>query len=113
PYGFGGVFDERERRARLQAYLNLPLTIYLGTADSGSTRLVQSAAANRQGATRYARGLTVFRAGRARAKAEGWDFNWRLVEVPGVGHSSRRMLAARQVLEAFGLEERALPEPAQ
>ncbi|MGI9408028.1 MAG: hypothetical protein ACR2O4_16750 [Hyphomicrobiaceae bacterium] len=52
PYGFGGVFNERERRARLQAYLKLPLTIYLGTADNGSKRLVQSAAANRQGATR-------------------------------------------------------------
>ena len=51
----------------------------------------------RQGANRYERGTQIFQAARELAKNKGWDFNWRLVEAPGVGHSARRMYANPQV----------------
>lgn len=103
PYGFAGIFDKQQRSTRLQAYLKLPITIYLGTADTGSRLLVKNEAAKRQGQTRYERGVNVFRAARNVARANNWDFNWTLVEVPGVGHSSRAMLRAPQAEQALGL----------
>jgi hypothetical protein len=30
-----------------------------------------------------------------------WKFNWRLVELPGVGHSARKMFSAPQAFEAL------------
>ena len=103
PYGFGGIFDDTERMVRLRHYLALPITIYLGTSDKGNKLLVRSEAARRQGKNRYERGLNAFKQARSMARQNNWKFNWQLVEVPGVGHSSRRMLAAREIVEAFGL----------
>jgi hypothetical protein len=30
-----------------------------------------------------------------------WPFNWRLVELPGTGHSATQMFASKQALEAL------------
>lgn len=103
PFGFQGIFTPAEAVARLQVYLALPITIYLGQADTGNRNLSISQAAMRQGANRLARGRSIYRAGLEVAHQHAWAFNWRLVEVPGVGHSSRAMLAADQCFEAFGL----------
>ncbi len=103
PYGFGGELPSAEKFRLLANYLQLPITIYLGTADTGSKLLVSNDAAMRQGRTRYERGLNVFRAARQIARQRGLRFNWRLVEARGVGHSSSRMLRAGEVLTAFGL----------
>jgi hypothetical protein len=54
-----------------------------------------------QGATRYERGLNAFRTAQARAQSSGWTFNWRLVELPGTGHSARKMFASPQASEAL------------
>lgn len=48
--------------------------------------------AKAQGATRHERGLNAFKVARALAQTRGWPFNWRLVEVPGMGHRAKKML---------------------
>lgn len=85
----------------LKRYLASPLTVYLGMTDTGDKNRDDSEDAAEQGATRYERGLNFFRAGEVLAKEKGWVLNWRLVEVPKVGHSSRRMFDAPQVKQAL------------
>lgn len=104
PYGFDGIFERDQRTERLRAYLRHRITIFLGQEDSGNRLLVDDEAARRQGDNRYERGKKVFAIGRAAAKQRGWPFNWRLIEVPGVGHSSRDMLNSQQAFDALGLE---------
>ncbi len=112
PYGFARLFPELEARRRLRDYLTLPLTIYLGGEDTGSRHLVTRPAAMRQGRNRLQRGRQVFRAARALARRKGWDFNWRLVEAPGIGHAARKMLNAPSAERAFGLGTVELPAAA-
>jgi hypothetical protein len=45
--------------------------------------------------------VNVFNAAKTLAQERGWRFNWRLVELPGVGHNARKMLAAPQASEAL------------
>ena len=101
PFGFGSILDVAARESLMRNYLAQPITIYLGTEDTGHDRLDQSRAARRQGQNRLERGQGVFALGRDVSAQRGWHFNWRLVLAPGVGHSSRDMLRAPQVLEAF------------
>jgi len=103
PYGLGGVFDEDDGEARLRAYLQLPITIYLGLEDTGDEDLTNNSAANRQGKNRLERGEFVFRMGQSVARENGWEFGWRLVRVPGLGHSARDALRADQIDDALGL----------
>jgi len=35
------------------------------------------------------------------AREHGWPFNWRLIVVPGVGHSDSRIFASKQAVEAL------------
>jgi dienelactone hydrolase len=102
PYGMGDVFEVTEAEARLQTYLNLPVTIYLGEEDTGSKDLHNNRAARRQGSQRLERGESVFQAAQNLAREKGWAFNWKLVKVSNVGHSARLMLKAAQAPEAFG-----------
>ncbi len=111
PYGFGHLFSPLEARQRLKAYLALPITIYLGQEDTGNKYLVRNDAAMRQGRYRLERGRKIFRAARHLAEKKGWPFRWRLVEVPGVGHSSGGMLRAPALYQALGVHSRSL-EPA-
>ncbi|TCW87309.1 hypothetical protein C5O80_05150 [Burkholderia sp. SRS-46] len=99
PFGFGGLGAARDADDALRAYLAQPVTVLLGTADIGNRHLVHGRMADAQGPTRHARGLVAFQAARAAAERHGWAFNWRLVEVPGVGHDATRMFASP---EAFG-----------
>lgn len=98
PYGFGGLPAELASDAAIRRYLAQPVTLLLGAADvRRDSNLNVSDAAMRQGANRYERGLNVFNAAQQLARDKGWAFNWRLVEVPGVGHSARRMYTSPQV----------------
>src|SRR5262249_47793189 len=110
PYGFDGIFERDQRAERLRTYLRQRITIFLGQEDTGSRLLVDDEPAWSQGGNRYERGKKVFATARSIAKQSGWTFNWRLIEVPGVGHSSRDMLNSPQALDALGLET---PAPAQ
>ena len=102
PYGFGGLPEKMADDAALQRYLAQPVTVLLGTADTKrSSDLNVSAGAERQGTNRYERGQNAFRAAQQLAQDRGWAFNWKLVEVPGVGHSARRMFGSAQALAAL------------
>jgi dienelactone hydrolase len=108
PYGFEGVFPDEEAEEHLRAYLALPITVYLGQQDTGEKYLVTDEAALRQGENRLDRGRTIFRLAQDVAREQDWPFNWRLVEVPEVGHSSGNMLHAEAFREALGLNADAL-----
>lgn len=101
PYGFGRL--EAETPGMQQAYLAAPVTVFLGTADTGEEDLTMTAAAQRQGENRLERGQYVFGLARRFAEEKGWAFNWQLVHAEGVGHSARGMLGAAAMLEAIGL----------
>jgi pimeloyl-ACP methyl ester carboxylesterase len=101
PFGLGGVFSEAEGEKQLRAYLQLPITIYVGEDDTGDKYLVQTRSAMRQGDNRLDRGQYTFDMAKSLAQAKGWDFGWRLVTVDGVGHSARRMLRSDDAMEAF------------
>lgn len=105
PYGFGGLPAPLADDAVLQRYLAQPVTVLLGTADikRGKTLNIR-AGAERQGANRYERGHNAFNAAQQLALKHGWDFNWRLVEVPDVGHSARRMFGSAQALETLSVD---------
>jgi pimeloyl-ACP methyl ester carboxylesterase len=101
PFGFGGVYPRRNAEAELRRYLETPVTILVGREDVGDKNRNDSAEARAQGKTRYDRGLKAYRTARALAQSNGWSFNWRLIEVPGVGHSAAKMFSAREALDAF------------
>lgn len=102
PYGFGGLPEAMSSEAAIRRYLAQPLTLLLGTADVLLTEdLDMRPAAMRQGATRYERGRNVFEAAREVARRNDWTFNWRLVEVPEVGHDVLRMYASPHTLAAL------------
>ena len=103
PYGFGGLPAALADDAAIRRYLAQPVTILLGTADvNRNPDLNVREGAERQGANRFERGLNAFRAAQAAAHANGWPFHWRLVEVPGIAHSARRMFDSPQAVTALG-----------
>ena len=110
PFGFGGILDVSLRERLLRDYLAQPITIYVGEQDVGSEQLDGSARAMRQGPTRVQRGRNVFRDAKHYAQLRGLEFNWRLIVAAGVGHTSRGMLRAPEVVDAFGLRQ-ILPTP--
>ena len=93
PYGFGRL---KNGGALLRAYLSQPMTLLLGEEDTGSKNLADNDAAMQQGGTRLERGRRTFAAAQTAAHDHGWAFGWRLVEVPGVGHSARSMLGGNE-----------------
>jgi pimeloyl-ACP methyl ester carboxylesterase len=101
PYGLGKIYAGADGEQHLQRYLQQPVTIYLGAADTDDDKSNNSAEARAQGASRHARGLNEFTAGKALAQSRGWPFNWRLVQLPGVGHDGQKMLAAPQASDAL------------
>jgi dienelactone hydrolase len=101
PYGLGKVYAGADGETQLRRYLEQPLTIYLGEADTRVDDRDDSPEARAQGASRHQRGVNVFNAARALAQERGWTFNWRLVELPGVGHNGPKMFAAPQASDAL------------
>jgi pimeloyl-ACP methyl ester carboxylesterase len=101
PYGLGEVYAGADGEQHLQRYLQQPVTIYLGAADTDDDTRNNSPEARAQGASRHARGLNVFKAAATLAQSRGWPFNWRLVELPGVGHDGQKMLTAPQASDAL------------
>ena len=99
PYGLGKVYARAEGEAQLRRYLELPLTIYLGEADTRVTAMIVPRRGPR--APRVpARRERVQRGANTGAK-RGWAFNWRLVELPGVGHNAPKMFSAPQASDAL------------
>jgi pimeloyl-ACP methyl ester carboxylesterase len=100
-YGFGGIYSASAGEAELRRYLVQPLTIFLGQEDTGDEDRNDSPQAVAQGETRYQRGRNVYREAQELAQARGWTFNWRLLELPGVGHSARKMFSSPQAAAAL------------
>ena len=109
-YGFGGLPDELSDDAALQRYLAAPLTLCLGLDDTDPQHpeLDRSAAAEQEGRFRLERGRACFEYAQKLAQEHGWKFNWRKVEVPGIAHDGKAMLASKEVQSAlFNLETTA------
>jgi len=105
PYGYGKLRSKGGTDAGLQRYLAAPLVFYQGSADTRREKgLAMHATADRQGRTRYERGLRCFAFGGDLAQSNGWPFKWKIYEVPGVGHTSKGMYAHRNAVTAlFGV----------
>ena len=87
PFGLGGMGLPQ---AALPELLARPLVVLVGARDNDPDHpnLPRHPAAMRQGPHRYARGLHYVESARAAAAAAGVALRWRLVVVPGVGHSN-------------------------
>lgn len=107
PLGFGGLTDELSDEAALRRYLAQPITLYLARNDTERDEHFDTTPpAERQGRTRWERGQNTFRAAQELARRHGWEFNWRLVAVPGVGHDHEAMFNDPRCAEAlFGPKE--------
>jgi pimeloyl-ACP methyl ester carboxylesterase len=101
PYGFGDLPQNMADESAVRRYLAQPITILVGTADLGTGNLDLLPPAMQQGATRYERGRNAFHAAQDLARDKGWEFNWRLIEVPGVGHDARGMYHSPQAEAAL------------
>lgn len=93
PYGYGGTGLTEED---LPTYLASNLVILLGDQDTDpfDDSLRRAPEAMRQGKHRLERGYYFFRAGEERARELGVPLNWRIQEVPGVGHDNAGMAPA-------------------
>jgi pimeloyl-ACP methyl ester carboxylesterase len=95
PYGFGQLPESISSDDTIATYLRQPLVLYVGELDDQSQGTPDTnPEAVRQGETRPQRARLAFETGRAVAKARGWDFNWRFVSRPGVGHDLLGMFAS-------------------
>ena len=101
PFGMGGVYAPTAAEAQLKRYLQTPVTIFLGEDDVGDENLSNTPAALAQGEKRYDRGLNAYLTPRALAQSRGWPFNWRLVELPGVGHDTVKMFNSPEAITAL------------
>lgn len=101
-YGLGGLPPELRDETMLRRYLAAPLTLYLGLADTTPRRRFDASEAGmKQGPHRLARNRAAFALAEAMAKARGWTFGWRKVEVPGIEHDAARMFRAAEVEDAL------------
>lgn len=107
-YGFGGLPKDLSDDAALRRYFSAPLTLCLGLNDNDPQHfeLDRSAAAELQGKFRLERGRNCFAYARQLAQTNGWQFNWRKVEVPGIAHDGKAMLASLQVQAALFATEK-------
>lgn len=113
PYGFDMVTDDQldaTEAALLKAYLAAPVTVFLGSEDTGTEDLASGAAAMRQGVNRLDRGQKTFAMAQEVARLNALPFGWRLVVAEGIGHEGGRMMRSPEMLEAMAPGLPALPE---
>jgi len=105
PYGFDALPQSLSNDDVLRRYLAQPMTILVGTDDVLNKSLDMRPAAMAQGATRYERARNVFDMAQALARARGWTFNWRLIEVQGAGHDVQAMYGGNEIdIALFGVQ---------
>lgn len=96
PYGFGKLPSSLAGESDLRKFLAAPLTVMLGQADTNNSieagNFDGSPEANREGSNRLERGRNFFESGRKLAQAKGWEFGWKKVEVPNIGHDGKLMI---------------------
>jgi pimeloyl-ACP methyl ester carboxylesterase len=92
PYGLRGTPITGQPK---QAIFSRDFVLLLGETDTNRDRyLLQTPQADAQGPTRFERGKSYFRVATEIAKKENSTFNWRLITVADVGHSSAQMASA-------------------
>jgi pimeloyl-ACP methyl ester carboxylesterase len=88
------------------------LTITLGTEDNdpNAQSLNSGSCASLQGTNRYDRGRFFFDVARKDAKNRGLPFNWKLVEIEGVGHNANAMVhkGADIIMGSTPIQQKAL-----
>ena len=91
-------------QAHLKPFLARNLTIHLGTEDTAVSgkHVPTDEAALAQGKYRYDRGLNFYNHARDLAQQKGWEFNWKIVEVKGAGHSGKEMVYGAWETDAEG-----------
>jgi poly(3-hydroxybutyrate) depolymerase len=100
PFGFSDI--KPSPGEALRAYLAQPILVALGGIDTGSEELDVTVDGMAQGANRLVRGHNAFNMAKEAAGSHGWPFNWSLIEVPNVGHSSTKMFSAPEMAAALG-----------
>lgn len=86
PWSISGLSLSMEE---LQKLFSVDLYVLLGEEDVLKDKyLAQGDVFDKQGRTRVERGKTFYKTGKDEAERLGLDFNWKLVTVPHVGHSS-------------------------
>ncbi|MFN7138009.1 MAG: alpha/beta hydrolase [Limisphaerales bacterium] len=100
-YGFGKLPDELSTDEAMKRYLAAPLTLFLGTSDTGEKNLDMSELAMRQGRNRIERGRACYEMAKTLAREKGWKFGWRLVEAEGVAHDAKKLFSHPTVEKAF------------
>lgn len=101
PYGMGGVYPTKTAESQLKRYLAMPITILLGQDDVTDKALNKSHAALLQGRYRLDRGTNAFDTAEKIAQKNHWTFNWKLIVVPGVGHSAKQMFSSPLTVKAL------------
>ena len=112
-YGYGGLPQKLSNDAAIQQYLAAPLVLCLGLQDidPNHPELDRSAAAELEGRCRLERGRNCFDFAYKLAQEHSWKFSWRKVEVPGIAHDGKAMLAAKEIQAAlFGEHNLHVPE---
>jgi poly(3-hydroxybutyrate) depolymerase len=107
PFPFSLRGTPQEAGKTRPAIFSRDLTVLLGEADTdpNDPDLYHSPEADKQGMYRLARGRFFYETAQAEAKKAGVPLRWRLVTVPGVGHSNEKMAdAAAAVL--FGKDRK-------
>jgi hypothetical protein len=98
PYG---LKDSPVTEADVRAFFARPLILQLGEADTDPehSSLRRTPEANRQGPHRFARGLNYMAVAQREVGRLATPLSWKLVTVPGVGHSNGKMAehAAREL----------------
>jgi poly(3-hydroxybutyrate) depolymerase len=101
PYGIKNMSLSKDDLTKVFAK---PVTILLGEKDNNPNNKVlrHTPQADAQGLSRFERGNRFFAEAKAKAAELGVPFNWKLITVPGVGHSDIGMAAAAAKLIAEG-----------
>jgi len=103
PFGLKGVPASDNN---IKYWLDKDMAILLGEDDLGprTKPLSNGAMAREQGPNCLTRGKLLFNTGKIKAEELGFDFNWELITVPGVGHDNYN-LAPFASIYLFGEEE--------
>jgi pimeloyl-ACP methyl ester carboxylesterase len=87
----------------LKPFFNRELIVQVGTADTVQVGpyIPSSDVARAQGSMRHERGWNFFQQSQIEALKRATPFNWRIVDVEGVGHSSVQMVHGKGQVRSF------------
>jgi DNA-directed RNA polymerase subunit RPC12/RpoP len=91
PFGIRGTpISNHDLEVAFQKHLVLFIGALDNEKETGGT-LLRSTSADKQGVHRASRAAYFYQRSKLKAKTLGYDFNWELKMVPGIGHDHRKM----------------------